>query len=189
LNNEESKFGLSVIEYARSPLIFVANRNVSVSNIISDDIVKIYNGGKTFWPDGQRVRTPLRQSNEVDFWIVKMISPEISKAINVAMSRHGMMTALTDQDNADMIERTPGAFGISTLTQVISEKRNLKVLSYNGVAPSVKNLASGSYPLSRLFFTVTQKNMSAPARKFLAFMRSTQGKKILEENGNFVTIR
>jgi len=189
LNDEERQFGLSVIEYARSPLIFVTNRNVSISNVTSDDIVKIYNGAKTIWPDGQRIRTPLRQSNEIDIHIVKMISPEISKAINTAMSRPGMMTAVTDQDNADMIERTPGAFGISTLTQVISEKRRLKILSYNGVTPSAKSLASGSYPLSRFFFTVTQKNMSVPTRKFLAFMQSTQGKKILEENGYVVIIR
>jgi len=189
LTDEERTFGLSVIEYARSPLIFVTHRNVPVSNITSDDLIKIYNGDKKIWPDGQRIRTPLRQHNEVDVWIVKTISPEISKAIDVAMSRPGMMTALTDQDNADVLERTPGAFGISTLTQVIAEKRRLKVLSYNGVTPSAKTLASGAYPLSRSFSTVTQKNLSAPAQKFLAFMRSTQGKKILEETGHFVIIR
>lgn len=189
LNDEERRFGLSVMEYARSPLVFVANRNVPVSNITSDDIVKIYSGDKTIWPDGQRIRTPLRQLNETDIRIVKGISPEISKAIDAAMSRPGMMTVLTDQDNADMIESTPGAFGISSLTQVISEKRQLKVLSYNGMAPSTGTLASGSYPLSKLFFTVTRKNVSEPVRKFLAFMRSAQGRKILEENGNFVIVR
>lgn len=189
LNDEERKFGLSVIEYARSPLVFITNPNVPVSGITSDDLIKIYSGDRTSWPDGQRIRVPLRQRSEVDILIVKRISPEISQAIDTAFSRPGMLGALTDQDNAGMIEKTRGAFGISTLTQVVAEKRRVKVLSYNGVAPSVKNIVSGSYPLARLFFTVTQKDLSVPASNFLAYMRSAQGRKILEATGNFVVIR
>lgn len=186
---KERESGLSVTEYARSPLIFIAHRDVMVSNVTSADIVKIYKGERAAWPDGRRIRVPLRQRNETDIRIVKMISPEISQAIDAAFSRPGMLIALTDQDNAGMIEKTPGAFGISTLTQVITEKRQVKVLSYNGVTPSVKNLATGSYPLVRIFFTVTQKDLSLPARNFLAFMRSVQGRKMLEAAGNFVVIR
>ncbi len=189
LNDKERRLGLFVIEYAKSPLIFVVNRNVPISNITSDDIVKIYNGDKTIWPDGQRIRLPLRQKNETDVMLVKMISPQISKALDAAMSRPGMMTVLTDQDNADMIEKVPGGFGVCTLTQVISEKRCLKILSYNGVIPNIENLVSGSYPLSKSFSTVTQKNMSEPVRRFLAFMRSSHGKKILEESGLLFSIK
>jgi phosphate transport system substrate-binding protein len=183
LDNEEGTWGLSIIEYAKSPLVFVANKNVTISNITPDDIVQIYNGNRTVWPDGQRIRTPLRQSNETDVRILKTISPEISVALDVAMSRPGMVTALTDQDNADMIERIPGAFGISTLTQIISEKRCLNILSFNGVMPNINNLASDFYPLSRLFFAVTLKDVSTPVREFLTFMQSTQGRRILKANG------
>lgn len=189
LNDEEQKFGLSVIEYARSPLIFIANRSVPLSNVTDDDIIKIYNGSKATWPDGQRVRLPLRQRNEIDIQIIKMISPEVSGAIDIAFSRPGMLTALTDQDNAEIIEKISGAFGISTLAQVIAEKRRVKILLYNGVMPSVKNLVSGSYPLTRLYFIVTQKDLPLPARNFLAFMRSVQGKRILEANGSSIVIR
>jgi phosphate transport system substrate-binding protein len=162
---------------------------VPASNITSEGIIEIYNGEKTVWPHGRRIRTPLRQSNEIDFQIVKKISPEISKAIDVAMSRPGMLTVLTDQENADIIEKTPGAFGISTLAQVIAEKRQLNVLSYNGVRPNMKNLASGKYPLSRFYFVVIQAIMSEPVRQFLAFMRSAHGKSILEENGQVLMVR
>ncbi|MGV8057717.1 MAG: substrate-binding domain-containing protein [Smithellaceae bacterium] len=189
LNNEERMFGLSVIEYARSPLIFITNPNVPVSNVTSEDIIKIYNGVRTTWPDGQRIRVPLRQRNEIDIQIVTMISSEISQAIDIALSRPGIFTAVTDQDNAEMIEKTAGAFGISTLTQVLAEKRSVKILSYNGITPSIKHLASGSYPLTRPYFTVTQKDLSVPARNFLAFMRSIQGKKILKTTGNYVIIQ
>lgn len=187
--NEEDDSGIFATLYARSPLIFVANKNVPASNITSEGIIEIYNGEKTFWPHGRRIRTPLRQSNEIDFQIVKKISPEISKAIDVAMSRPGMLTVLTDQENADIIEKTPGAFGISTLAQVIAEKRQLNVLSYNGVRPNMKNLASGKYPLSRFYFVVIQAIMSEPVRQFLAFMRSAHGKSILEENGQVLMVR
>lgn len=78
---------------------------------------------------GKQIRTPLCHHHEVAVWIVKRISSGISRAIEFAMSRPGMLTILSDQDNADMSEKTPGAFGIFTLTQIIAEKRRLKVLS------------------------------------------------------------
>lgn len=189
LNDKERKFGLSVIEYAITPLIFIVNPSVLITTVTSDDIVDIYNGKRTTWSDGQRIRVPMRQRNEIDILIVRKISPEISRAIDVAFSRRGMLEALTDQDNAAMIENTRGSFGISTLTQVIAENRQVKVLSYNGIKPSIQNIIYGSYPLVRHFFTVTQKNLPASTLSFLEFIRSKQGKKILEATGNAVVTR
>ena len=39
-----------------------------------------------------------------------------------------MFTAITDQDAADQIERTPGSFGATSYATVVSEKRNIKPL-------------------------------------------------------------
>ncbi len=186
IKDEESKLGLSVNEYARTPFIFVTRKDVNISGVTIKEIIKIYRGETETWPDGKRIRLVLRPSEDSDTLIVKKISPEMSKAVETALSRPGMMMVLTDQENADIMGKTQGAFGFSTLTQVIAEKRPLKILSYNGVTPGVKTLANGSYPLFKPLFIVTKPEPSELVQKFIDFVRSAEGSRILEESGNLV---
>lgn len=189
LNDRGKKQELSMIEYAKSPLIFIVNANVPVSDITTDDMIQIYKGSRQNWSDGQRIRLSLRQRNETDTQIIKKISSEVNDALESAFSRRGLLTALTDQENAALIEKTSGAFGSATLAQVIAEKRRVKVLTYNGVVPSIKNLVSGSYPLVRHYYIVHRRDLTVPARNFLLFLMSAQSRKVLESNGNLSCIQ
>jgi phosphate transport system substrate-binding protein len=72
--------------------------------------------------------------------------------------------------------------------QIISEKRTLKILSFNGVTPSLKTLADGSYPLFRELYFVTKTESSGPVRKFIDFSGSSSGRSIMEEVGTLVTM-
>jgi len=186
LNKEELKLGLSVIEYARTPIIFVTRNNINVSNLSTGEIIKIFRGEIQTWPNGERIRLILRQAAESNAIAVNQISPEMRKAMEIAMSRPWRLVALTDQESTDLVEKTPGAFGFCTLTQAISEKRNMKILSYNGIPPITKNLVNDSYPLSKSHFMLTKPKPSAMVKEFIRFVRSSKGKRILEELGNSV---
>lgn len=183
LKDEELNFGLKVIEYAKTPFIFVANNDVKVAGLTTKDFVKIYNGETKTWPDGKRIRLVLRSAYESDTIVVKSISSEMSAAVDDALSRKGMLIAMTDQESADLIEKTQGSFGISTLTLIMSEKRKVKILSYNSVMPSVKSLSIGAYPLSKSLYMVTRPEQSPSVREFVAFMTSPEGIRILEKEG------
>lgn len=186
LNDEELKMGLSVIEYARTPVIFITRNNINVSNLSTEEIIKILRGEIQTWPNGERIRPILRQAAESNAIAVNRISPEMRKAMEIAMSRPWRVVALTDQESTDMVEKTPGAFGFCTLTQIISEKRPLKILSYNGIPPITKNLVNDSYPLYKSHFMITKPKPSAMVKEFIDFVRSSEGKRILEEAGNSV---
>ena len=186
LNKEELKLGLSVIEYARTPIIFVTRNNINVSNLSTGEIIKIFRGEIQTWPNGERIRLILRQAAESNAIAVNQISPEMRKAMEIAMSRPWRLVALTDQESTDLVEKTPGAFGFCTLTQAISEKRNMKILFYNGISPITKNLVNDSYPLSKSHFMLTKAKPSAMVKEFIRFVRSSEGKRILEESGNSV---
>lgn len=188
MKEEELKLGLLMSEYAKTPFVFITKRDVNIADISTEKIIKIYKGELETWPDGKRIRPVLRPAGDSDTLILAGISPEMGKAVETALSRHGMLIAITDQENADLIEKTPGAFGASTLAQIISEKRLLKILSYNGVTPSAGTLANGTYPLFKPFFIVTTRDVSAPVRQFIDFIRSPAGRKILEKSGSMATI-
>lgn len=186
LKDDERQQGATETEFAKSPFVFVTNKKNPVSGLSTKELIEIYEGKRQTWPDGTRIRLVLRPASDVDTGIIQKISPEMNHAVNNALSRHGMIIAITNQESNAAVEKTPGSLGVSTLTQVISENSSLKILSFNGLAPSVKNLTQGSYPLVKRFFIVTKLKPSALVQKFIDFVRSPVGRKILEQTGNTV---
>jgi phosphate transport system substrate-binding protein len=94
-----------------------------------------------------------------------------------------MIVATTDHDAIDAIEGVPGAFGGATLSIVLSEKHEVRVLPLGGVTPSVRAMVDGSYPYSKTFFMVVKKDPPAAVRRFVDFVRSPAGTAILLKNG------
>jgi ABC-type phosphate transport system substrate-binding protein len=95
-----------------------------------------------------------------------------------------MLMAVTNQECDEILARTPGAIGLTSLTQVLTEERPLTLLAWNGVAPTLPNLASRAYPLSKTLVVVVRGPPSPAVRRFLAFLGSPAARKILEETGN-----
>jgi phosphate transport system substrate-binding protein len=184
--SEELSLGLQAIEFARTPLVPVTSAGMSFPGLSSGEIIKIFRGEMLVWPDGTRIRPVLRPADESVTLTLRKMSPEMSDAVDVALKRQGMLMALTDQEAAEMIENIPGSFGFSTLAQIISEKRCVKVLAYNGVLPDIHSLSDRSYLFFKVLYFVIQKEPSEPVRQFIDFARSDEGRKILEESGNLV---
>jgi len=172
LKSDEQNPQLEIIEYAKTPFIFIANKDVDVTTLSQKEIERLYSGDTLTWPDGKQIRLILRAAYESDTITLKSISPEISKAVDAALSRKGLVTAMTDQETADLIEKTPGAVGTSTLTLITTEKRQVKVLSYNK-----------SYPIYKSLYMVISTRPSEKVKQFLDFIKSSEGKNILAKGG------
>jgi phosphate transport system substrate-binding protein len=59
----------------------------------------------------------------------------------------------------------------------------IKLLSVDGVAPTVENIRDGSYPLVATAYMVTVRPRSENVRKIVDFMLSPEGQKLVEETG------
>ena len=184
LKEEESKMGLSVTAYAKTPFILVVSENIPIAGLSSGALAKIFRGETQTWPNGERIRLIMRPATETDTLLAKSISQEMSWAVDAALSREGMLVALTDQDSIQMLEKIPGAIGFSTLTQVVVEKRRLKILSLDGEWPFVSSRIKGSYPFFKTLSLVTKAEPSKTVRRFIDFILSERGRRILEESGN-----
>lgn len=186
LNTDETRWGASAFEYGRTPFVFAVPLKTKVDTITIKDLVEVYSGTRERWPDGARIRLVLRPVGDSDSDMVKSISPEVRQAKILAEKRPGMLFAVTDQESADNIEKISGAFGSSTLAQIITERRALKPLRFNGVEPGPKTLADGSYPFYKPLYVVTSPKTPAVAQQFVAFVRSAPGREILAQTGYWV---
>ncbi|MFZ2223614.1 MAG: substrate-binding domain-containing protein [Candidatus Deferrimicrobium sp.] len=182
LNDEEREQGAVETRYAKTPFVFAVNGTLKITGMTLEGVSGIYAGNRD-WEGGKRIRLVLRSPKDSDVPVLKGMSPAMSAAVDVALRRKGMIIATTDDDAVDIIESVPGAFGGTTLSLVLSEKRALRVLALDGVVPSVRTMADRSYPYSKTFFMVTRKNPSAAVLRFIAFVRSPAGSAILSKYG------
>jgi phosphate transport system substrate-binding protein len=183
LKEEEAHGGAVAAECARTPFVIIANNSVSKSDITTDELEMIYSGKLQKWPDGTRIRLILRPPGDTDTSIVMSISGPMETAVKAALDRHDLVRAVTDQEAVDAVKQIPGAVGCSTLTQIISEHRQVKVLTLNGVKASPATLASQHYPLAKPLYLVTTPATPPAALQFIKFVRSPRGSALLAAAG------
>ena len=172
--------GVKSIHLCRTPLVFAVNPAMSVSNISADDLVQLYGNASQTWPDGGRVRVVLRPEAETTTKMLRGISPAIDRALSLAKARPGMIVAVTDQDNLKVIQKTPGAFGLTTLAMVTAEQAKVRLVSFNGVEPTLQTLVQGRYPLVRDYYLVARTPVSDASQKFINFARSAKGASLIK---------
>ena len=185
LEESERKAGAVETEFARTPYVFAVPANSRVTTITSAEIAAIYAGKMITWADGSPVRVVLRVASDSDTAFVKSISADIQRAHLEAEARPGVHIAVSDQDAAADLERIPGAIGVTTLAQIVSEQRALRAVKIDGREPTIKNAAAGSYPYHKRLFLVTGPQRAPAVERFVAFTRSAAGQKIIASNGQW----
>jgi len=172
--------GVESIHLCRSPVAFAVHPANAVAAIRTNDLVQLYGNTSQTWPDGGRVRLLLRPDAEIDTKLLRSISPTVDQSVSQAKARPGMIMAVTDQDNLKLLQTTPGAFGMTTLSMVTAERAKVRLLAFNGVEPTLQNLVVGRYPLVRDYYLIAKTSASQPVQKLVSFARSARGAALMK---------
>lgn len=183
LKPNEASGALEATVYGRTPFL-LATSEPGQRSLSLADLADLYAGRKTHWAPGRVVRLVLRPQTDGDVELLASFSPQVRAAQEAAHAREGMVVALTDQDAADAIERLPGALGTTSLALLLSEKRRAAPLAIDGVEPTAANLAAGRYPYAKTMLLVVRQDAPASVRRFVDFVRSEAGRKILLDLGH-----
>ena len=182
LRDKEKARGLQVIGVLRTPFGFVTSRP-GPDGLANTDIVRLYQSAKPVWPDGMPVLIVLRPADDSDNDVVAAFFPGMAETIAQLRKRRDLSVAATDQDNADMAEKTKGSLVPATLTQIRAEQRNLRFVTLDGVAPSVEAYLDGTYPYGKLLYLVASSPPSAEAKAFADFLASPARRSRLRDLG------
>ncbi len=186
LKPKERDAGAGATHYATTPFVLVTQ--VSESNpapgLSSQELVKAFSGDAVHWKDGTLIRIILRNERDSSTRILIAAFDGMDAALARARAIPGIPVAFTEQDNMDLAETLPGVLTTASLTAIISEKRSLALIAIDGVAPTVENLATGAYKISKSFYLVTGPETGGTALEFIRFIRSAEGAAILRTTGN-----
>lgn len=183
-NAEEQAAGLRSTLYATTPFGFATHRDTAVEAISLREIIAILGGTMTTWPNGTPIRVVRRPASDSDTHLIAAISPEMHEAVATSFRRPGLVTAATDHDNLEALEVVAGTFGTASLSHILTERRNVRLLTLDGHAPTVEAVAASRYPLVKSFYVTRRQALSPAAADFAAFMMSPEAATLLRGHGH-----
>ncbi|MBN1635090.1 MAG: substrate-binding domain-containing protein, partial [Deltaproteobacteria bacterium] len=106
-------------------------------------------------------------------------------AIDNERVRPDALTTASNQAVVQTVGQTPGAIGYAGLGYL---SKKVKPVSVDGVKCLRETIIDGSYPLARPLYMYTNNAPTGEVKKFIDFILSEEGQKLVEEEG-FVGIR
>ena len=177
------KGNLKIIEVAKGAIVFAVNASVPLTNLTEAQVCEIYSGKVRSWhplggPD-RPIAVLTRPPTEVD--------PEVIRAkVGCFKELKEVETATVMARGGDMakgLADTPAAIGMTSMTVVEQRGGQVKALTLNGVAPTAEQVKSGRYFLTRDFLFVIKGEPTPPIKKFLDFVLSPDGDRVILANG------
>lgn len=172
------------IRVAWDALVFIVHKDNPVNNVRPEDIEAIYEGKITNW----------RQLGGKDMPLKSYISTTKGMGgLGEALSKwilHGR--PVTERSNSikeapsaaiweQLVEKMPDGFASTGFAS--ARKRNVKMLTVNGQAPTKQNIMSGKYPFKRPLFIVVKKDARPEVKRFTDFILSKKGQRLISSYG------
>lgn len=165
-------------------LVFIVNKANPVDNITPGQVKDIYDGRINNW----------KQLGGPDLNLISVITtPKGFGGIGEALEKY----ILHGKRPQKVKNSTMQASSVAIWEQLVEEmregfastgfgsarKRNVKMLKVNGVAPTKENIISGRYPFRRPLYIVIKKNPGPEVRKFVDFVLSHKGQRLISSYG------
>ncbi|MDR1323786.1 MAG: substrate-binding domain-containing protein [Candidatus Margulisbacteria bacterium] len=181
------------VSYKLTPLgkdafVFFVNKQNPVRNLSSKQIQDIYSGKITNWRlVGGRdaaIRAFQRPKNSGSQTILEKVMngiPLITPPTeNYHVSMWDIIEAAANYRNAE------NALGYSFLYYASAMVRNeqIKLLSFDGIAPTRENIQNETYPFTETFYAITIEGRETEnTKKLLQWLSSAEGQKLVELSG------
>jgi len=163
---------------ANDGIAIIVNNANPVNTLTLKQLKEIYTGKLTNWSQlgGKNLRIVVvsRDVASGTFEVFKEKALQGSKVIDSAQ-----MLA-SNNAVASAVGNTPGAIGYIGLGYMTDK---VHALSIDSVMPTEKTIKDMSYKLSRKHYMYTNGKASGNAAKFIAFIQSAEGQKIVREAG------
>ena len=172
----------------RIHFVFFVNQNNPLNSLTTQQIKDIYHGDITNWKevggdshDIVAFQRPERSGSQAMMnYFMGDVSLKVPLTYEMQSAMGGIITEVAQYYNED------GAIGYTFkyFLEGLNQEENVKILSVDGIYPTVENIKNQSYPISTFLYCVTLKsNEKENVKKLKEFLLSSQGQYIIEKTG------
>jgi phosphate transport system substrate-binding protein len=184
VTDAEANQGVVAIEILKTPFGFFTSRRQPVC-VEPAEIVHLYEhpGCDCHWFGGEPLSIVLRPQSDSDMVLASQYFEGFAESIADARLRDGIPVAQTDQENAKLAEKLKNSLTTGTLLQMTSERRDLRPLLINEVAPTLETMRSGAYPYIKIIYLIHREHPADVVRSLTAYLHSDQAVEITRRIG------
>lgn len=168
--------------------VFFVHKDNPVENLTSEQVRKIYSGEITNWKEVGGSNEPITpyQRNEgsgSQSMFLRFMGDTVPMEPSTETEVGGMLDII---DTVSDYRNKAGSIGFSFryYMEGIIQNPNVKLLSIDGVAPTVENIQNGTYPITAPLYAVTYEgNDNENVALLLEWVLSDEGQAIIEKTG------
>lgn len=182
-DEEVAKYGLKMFKWAIDGVGVIVHKTNPVQNLKKDDLVKIYSGEIANWkqlggadrPINVYTRDEASGTREV-FWEKGLGKGTITLKAKVVVSNGAMKSAVANDPNGI------GYVSVGHMDASVSP------VALDSVVPAIETVKNGSYKISRGLYSNTKGEPAGLTKKFIDYLFSPEGQKIVIDNG-FIAVK
>ncbi|HSP21507.1 MAG TPA: substrate-binding domain-containing protein [Planococcus sp. (in: firmicutes)] len=189
---EEAGVELKLTPIGREAFVFFVNSRNPVNDLSSEDIRGIYSGGFGNWKElggkDDEIRPFQRPENSgSQTMFIKFMEDKEIKEPETEELAEGMGGIIEEVASYRNYKNAIGYTFRFYSTEMIRNDK-IKLISVDGIEPSIKNIRSGKYPLTSEFYAVTAGTENPNVQPFIDWILSEEGQKLVEGTG-FVPVQ
>ncbi|MDR2100923.1 MAG: substrate-binding domain-containing protein [Campylobacteraceae bacterium] len=185
---KEKGIELILTPIGKEAFVFLTNKQNPVNSLSVQNIKDIYSGKIKNWRElgGENEKILAFQRNEnsgsqtaMQKYVMKdtpFIAP-LQEEFYGGMG--GLIEGVADYRNA----KNAIGYSFRYYATVMNKSENIKLLSIDGIEPSIENIKNGSYPFTAEFYIVSTQNTSHEGQKLIKWFLSEQGQILIKDIG------
>lgn len=182
LKEEEKKLGINAIEIARVANVIGVNKSVTITDISSENVCRIYSGKAVKWSDVGGSAEPIIVLTRPDADATKeVVRKHIACFKDLKEVASAVMVPTHPEMNKILINR-PFTIGFTDTIATDDSAGAITALKLDGVSPGVENVRNGKYRMIKNMNLVVKGEPKGDAKAFIDFVKGPKGVKIIEAN-------
>lgn len=177
-DDEIARYGLKLYQWAIDGVAVVVNPQNKTRALTGTQLIDIFAGKIDNWKavGGEDRKISLYTRDEASgtrevFWEKGLKKGEVSSKANVVVSNGAMKTA---------IAQDPAGIGYVSVGHI---DPTVAAVAVDGVTPTHETITSGKYSIARGLYSNTKGEPAGLTKKFIEFLYTADGQKIISANG------
>lgn len=188
---KEANVEFDMTGIGKDGFVFIVNKDNPVDSLTIEQIQKIYTGEITNWSQvGGNNEGIVAYQREQNSGSQNLMEKMVMKGTKMKDAPSGLMIASMEgliDSVAKGYDNSKASIGYSIYLYAKEQyvKDNIKFLSIDGVYPSDETIANGTYPLSKIVYAVTRKDVpqDSSVRTLTKWLLTDEGQNIVVAGG------
>lgn len=179
---------LEITPIGKEAFVFFVEKDNPVNNLTSEQLKQIYHGDISNWSEiggkNQDILAFQRPENSGSQTMMKYFMGDLSLKEPQTYEKVDAMMGVIKEVAQYANEKGAIGYSFRYFLEELNQEKGVKMLSVDGIYPTLENIENGSYPLTTNVCLVTRKNELNPnVQKMIDYILSDDGQEIIHKTG------